>query len=371
MFDDLQWADPSSLELLAHLARRRRHAPEQMARVLATARSVELKDNAEAAAALQAIADEDNLARMQLEAFDEWSMLQLIQRLSGSAGGARFAARLLGATGGNVFFALETIRALFESGELRLDGSEGWSTRYDDTTTDYAELPLPASVVEAVRSRVARLGPAARRVLETAALAEEGSTLAEIQGATALTEWEALEGVERSVAAHVLDRAGPGYRFVHDLFRGAIRSGLSPERQRLTHAKLAAALEPLQVSPARIAAHWQQAGQADRAAEAWIRAAEAAAAMDSHREAVTHYGRAADLVVDDARALELLTCGWCACAWPACTKAAATWWPDDGAGRANRRVGPAATSRSKRSGSPDCSAPTVRRSPPAARPSSH
>ena len=39
VFDDLQWADPSSLELLAHLARRHRHAPAQMARILATARS--------------------------------------------------------------------------------------------------------------------------------------------------------------------------------------------------------------------------------------------------------------------------------------------------------------------------------------------
>lgn len=306
VFDDLQWADPSSLELLAHLTRRHRHAPAQMARVLATARSIELSDNAHAGVALQAIASEGDLARLRLEAFDEWSMLQLIQRLSGSEGGVRFAVRLLGATGGNVFFALETIRALFESGELRLDPSEGWSTQYDDTTTDYAELPLPASVIEAVRSRIARLGAAAQRVLETAALAEDGSTLAEIQGATALSEWEALEGIERAVIAHVVDRAGPGYRFVHDLFRTAIRSGLSPERQRLTHAKLAAALEPLQVSPARIAAHWQQAGRTELAVQAWIRAAEAASAMYAHREAIEHYAHAAEMVTDDAQSFELM-----------------------------------------------------------------
>lgn len=305
LFDDLQWADPSSLELLAHLTRRHRQAPAEMARVLATARSIELSDNPHAGVALQAIANEGDLARLRLEAFDEWSMLQLVQRLSGSEGGVRFAARLLSATGGNVFFALETIHALFESGELRLDPIEGWSTRYDDTTTDYAELPLPASVIEAVRSRIARLGAAAQRVLETAALAEDGSTLAEIQGATALSEWEVLDGIERAVVAHVVDRSGLGYRFVHDLFRTAIRSGLSPERQRLTHAKLAAALEPLQVSAARIAAHWQQAGQAELAVQAWIRAAEAAAAMHAHREAIAHYGRAAELVADDTRAFEL------------------------------------------------------------------
>ena len=164
---------------------------------------------------------------------------------------------------------------------------------------------MPASVVDAVRARVARLGPAAQRVLETAALAEDGSTLAEIQGATALSDWEALDGIERAMAAHVVDRAGAGYRFVHALVRLAIRSAMSPERQRLLHAKLAATLEPLQAAPERIAMHWQQAGQAERAAQAWIRAADSASALHAHREAMEHFERAAALAADEALAFEL------------------------------------------------------------------
>ena len=304
VFDDLQWADASSVELLAHLTRRRRQEPAAMARVLATARTPELADNAEAGTLLAELAAERSLARMPLGAFDDWSMLQLVQRLSGSEGGVRFAARLGAATGGNVFFALETIRALFASGELRAEPGEGWNTRHDPTTTDYAELPLPTSVVDAVHARLGRLGAATQRVLETAALAEEGSTLAEIQGATALSDWEALEGIERAVAAQFVDRAGSGYRFSHALIRGAIRSKLSPERQRLTHAKLAAALEPLKASPARVARHWEQAGQAEAAARAWVGAAEAAAALHAHREVVDHYGRAAALSSDPAQAFE-------------------------------------------------------------------
>jgi len=318
LFDDLQWADASSIELLAHLARRHLQEPARMARVLATARSAELAGNPVASAMLRDLAAERNLARVALAAFDEWSMLQLVQRLSGSEGGVRFAARLASATGGNVFFALETIRALFETGELRVEAGEGWSTRHDPTTTDYAELPLPASVVEAVRARLARLGAATQRVLETAALAEDGSTLAEIQGATALSDWEALEGIERAVAAQLVDRSGSGYRFAHALIRGAICSGLSPERQRLTHAKLAAALEPLKSSPARIARHWEQAGQAESAARAWVGAAEAAAALHAHRESIEHYGRAAALAPDPAQAFEwhdlrlvcMMNCGY-------------------------------------------------------------
>ena len=302
IFDDLHWADASSIELLSHLARRYGQEPSAMARVLATARGSELADNGVAVTAIESLARDRLLSRLPLAGFDEWSMLQLVQRLSGSQGGVRFAARLGAATGGNVLFALETIRALFESGELHSDAVNGWHTKYDASTTDYAEMPLPASVVEAVRGRVARLGAAAQRVLETAALAEDGSTLAEIQGATALGDWEALEGIERAVAAHVVDRTGGGYRFVHDLIRVAIRSGLSPERQRLMHAKLAAALEPLGASPTRIASHWQRAGADEKASTAWLRAAEAAVALHAHREAVEHFERAAALTSDEESA---------------------------------------------------------------------
>lgn len=305
LFDDLQWADASSIELLAHLARRHRQEPGRMARVIATARGDELAVNRAATSVLQAIEKQGELARLPLGAFDEWSMLQLVQRLSNSAGGVRFAARLGAATGGNVFFALETIRALFETGELRAEPGQGWSTPYDDSTTDYAELPLPASVVDAVRARVERLGPAAQRVLETAALAEDGSSLAEIQGATALSDWEALDGIERALAAHVVERAGEGYRFVHALVRLAIRSAMSPERQRLLHGKLAEVLEPLHAAPARIAMHWQQAGKAESASQAWERAAESAVAFHAHREALGHFERAALLTADEERAFDL------------------------------------------------------------------
>ena len=303
VFDDVQWADASSVELMVHLAHRHAQAPTVLPRVLATARTAELALNPAAAPAVVALAAEGALARLTLAPFDEWSMLQLVQRLSGRDGGVRFAARLNDATGGNPFFALETMRALIESGELQADPEQGWSTRYDETTTDYAELPLPASVIEAVRSRVARLGPAAVRLVETAALAEDGSTLAELQGATALSDWEALEGIERAMAAHVVAREGDGYRFVHDLVRAAIAGSLGVERRRLTHARLAAALERSDVPAARIAAHWQAAGASGRARKAWLRAADAALALHAHREAASHFERAGDLAEDDEEAL--------------------------------------------------------------------
>ena len=305
LFDDLHLADASSLELLVHLTRRRAQAPTGFPRVVGTARGHELPGNPAAISALEDIERHPGLTRLTLDGLDAPAMLRLVQTLSGQGGGVRFAARLGAATGGNVFFALETIRALFEAGELQADPTDGWHTRYDETTTDYSELPLPASVVDTVSARVARLGPTARRVLETAALAQDGSTLVELRSATALTDWEALDGIERAVDAHVLTPAGGGYRFVHDLFPSAIRKSLSPERQRLTHAKLAATLEHLQAPAARVAAHWQAAGESRAAAAAWVRAATAAVALYAHIEASAHYERAALLSADEEAAFAL------------------------------------------------------------------
>ncbi len=303
--DDLQWADASTVEAVAHVVRRHAQEPDAVPRVVATARRHELAGNGFATVALQGLEREQLLARTDLEPFDDWQMLQLVHALSRREGGVRFAARLAEATAGNVFFALETIRALLENGELRVDADSGWSTRFDDSTTGYAELPLPRSVVDAVRERVARVGAAAARLLETASLSGPGSTLAELRGATALSDWEALDAIEHAIDARVLERAGDGYRFAHDLIAQAVRHALSPERARLIHGRLAAALEPLGAAAARVAEHWHASGDAARAAAAWERAGDAALALHADREGATHFERAGDLTTDDERAVLL------------------------------------------------------------------
>ena len=137
------------------------------------------------------------------------------------------ARRLQRATHGNPYFLLETIRFLFDSGDLTIDERGTWVTRYDEDTGSYAELPVPPTVQQAVIERVERLGPAARRVLETAALAGDGFVLEEVQPATALSDWEALEGLERALQANLIASATPGYRFAHDLARGQVAHDLA------------------------------------------------------------------------------------------------------------------------------------------------
>lgn len=308
-FDDLHWADTSTLAFVVHLAHRRARTPDCTPRVLATARVHELAEREPARDALRLLERSGLAQRIELAPFDEATTLALLRALSGTARGDRFAARLQRATAGNVFFVLETLRYLFDSGELAIGADGQWSTRYDDATTDYAELPVPPTVRQTVLERVERLGPAARRVLETAALTADGFTLDEVRPATALSDWEALEGLERAVGVQLLAEMQTvprsAYRFAHDLARDALASSLSGERRRLIHGRLAQTLEAQQARPDRIAFHFEQAGRGTEALRWRIAAAEAAERVFAQREALAHYAAALALGPDLDRQIEI------------------------------------------------------------------
>jgi len=290
--DDLHWADASTLALVTHLAHRHAADPSAHAHIVAAARTEELLRNAAARDAVRALEREHLLDRIPVAVFDSTETLALVRALSSTRGGNLFGARLQSATGGNPYYLLETIRFLFDAGELQLDAQGAWATRYDDATADYAELPVPPTLAATVMERVERLGAASRRVLETAALTSAGFTLAQVQPATALSEWEALDGLERAVQAELLATFAGGYRFVHDLAREAIAAQLGNERRRLIHDRLAAGLIAQQARADLIAMHLQGA---ERPAEAmaWrISAGRDAERLLAWSDALAQYGQA-------------------------------------------------------------------------------
>jgi DNA-binding SARP family transcriptional activator/ATP/maltotriose-dependent transcriptional regulator MalT len=326
VLDDLHWFDTSSLELIAHLARRvntvLHGVPDASKntvqdgvspRLLATARSLELLENPSAQSTLGALEREGKLRRYELEPLAPKEVLALVQALSGDRA-QLFAERLFNATGGNPLFVLETLRGLFQSDLLRLEDGH-WITPYDDETTDYTELPIPPNVREMALSRLDRLGPAARRWLEAASLAGEPFDAGWLEGATALSDWEQLEALERAIQAQVLQDADGLYRFSHDLIRRSLSDGLGAERRRLIHRRLAANLMTQSSGtgpsgtgrgqPAAIADHLERAGRPTDAIPWRVQAAEASELIYAHAEARDHYHRALALEPDDRTAFAI------------------------------------------------------------------
>lgn len=292
--DDLQFVSDAASNEVASYAMTRL-LPEGVFHPLTAFRREEL-DPLILKAILQQV-ERGQAVLIELEPLSETDLLRMLRAMSGSGGATRFTQRLHKATGGNPLFVLETLKSLFESGELRVE-AEGWHTPYDQATTDYREMPIPASVREAVLGRVERLGAATRRLLEAASLAGDSFGLSELEGATALSEWESVEGLERALTAHLVEalfrgdnRVGQGetYHFSHDLIARSIRDSLSAERKRLLHRKLAASLERLDGPPSQIASHLEEAGRAKEAIPWRIRAAQAAVRVYAHAEALEQY----------------------------------------------------------------------------------
>ena len=82
-------------------------------------------------------------------------------------------------------------------------------------------------------------------------------------------------------------------RFRHELARNAIRSSIPIAARRRLHAEILAALLAADADPADIVHHAEAAGAEDVVADYALVAARRAAALDSNREAYSHYRRAA------------------------------------------------------------------------------
>jgi DNA-binding CsgD family transcriptional regulator/tetratricopeptide (TPR) repeat protein len=85
-------------------------------------------------------------------------------------------------------------------------------------------------------------------------------------------------------------------RFRHELARNAIRSSIPIAARRRVHAAILEALLAADADPADIVHHAEAAGADDVVAEYALVAARRAAALESNRQAYSHYRRAADFL---------------------------------------------------------------------------
>ncbi len=245
--DDLQWCDSSTLEWLVFVAHRGR------LRWLASARAHELP--AAARQALQALRAAGLLQELALQGLDGDEFGAWCRgRWPAQAWPAPRLRQLRARSAGNPFVAGEIVAAGF-------DGDEA------DTTDQPA---LPPRVRQLIQRRLDGLWPAARAMVEAAAVLSRPASLALLCAVSGLDEAEGLPACEAAVAADLLVEAG-GMECRHDLIRAATVAGLSAARRESLHRRAALALAQAfgaAAAPLEVAAHWDQAMQ-PQTALAW------------------------------------------------------------------------------------------------------
>lgn len=250
VIEDVHWADEASLDAITVLVRRIASLP---ALLLLTCREGEAHPGHPVHAAVGA-ARGDGAVFLGLEPLSEAA----VASLAGLAADEVYAQ-----TGGNPFYVTE----LLASG----------------STTD-----LPPSVANAVVGRASRLDDASRRLVELVSVVPTRVATSVLD--VAMPEW--VRAAEEPERRQLLDVGPTHVRFRHELARNAIRSSLPIAVRRRLHGEILTALLATGADPADIVHHAEAAGEEDVVAEYALVAARRAAALESNREAYSHYRRA-------------------------------------------------------------------------------
>lgn len=275
--EDLQWADRSTRDVLAFLAR---NVGDAAIGLIGTYRSDDLPSRHPVRATLHDVARQPGVARLDLAPFDVEEHAAQVAQLIGTDPPAGLVEATYARSAGNPFYTEELVASGDASGSL------------------------PQSLQDALLVRLGELSQGAREVVRTIAVGWSVSH-ALLARVSALYEQHLLSAIREAVDRGVV-RPDPGtgrYGLRHPLIAEAVYEDLLPgERQRL-HRTFASALaaDPSLggASPARAAAelanHWYAAGEMVAALPALIRAAEEAQAVHAQGEALAHLNRAVDL----------------------------------------------------------------------------
>ena len=143
---------------------------------------------------------------------------------------------------------------------------------------------IPLSVRDSVITRTARLSPPVQELLNALSVIPQRISLSEARQLATGADVEFQECVRSGLL--VTDDETVSFR--HELIRRAIEEALTgDERQAANRAALKMLSD--ETDPARLVHHARAAGDVDRLIELAPRAAEAAAEVGSHLEAVAHY----------------------------------------------------------------------------------
>ena len=229
VLDDMQWADRSSLELLAYVGRMLNELP------LAVVVTYREEDADLAHPLTHALADIDRQARvrwLRLDNLPARDVETLVRELGGPDVSSRLIEAIEAETGGNAFFVVEAVRALRASA--------------DDPSAP-RELAIPESVRSAVGLRLAKLSEDARRILTVAVAFDGPFAVPELQAITGFEEERLLACIDDALQASTIrpTETADRYQFAHALVRNAIYDELSPSRKARLHRRVAAALEQL------------------------------------------------------------------------------------------------------------------------------
>jgi predicted ATPase/DNA-binding CsgD family transcriptional regulator len=280
VLDDLQWSDEATLDLLAALAEPLTRLPLL---VVGAYRSDGLPRDHMLRRLRHELRRGGQLNELTLEPLDETGTAELVAQVVGDKPARSLTRAIHDRTQGVPFFVEELTRALRMTSALTA-GPRGLELAKS------GEVPVPASIRDAVLIGVSELSDDARVAADAAAVAGEAFDLDLVASVSSAAGLEEL--VDRGLVAEV----GPGVgAFRHALTRESLYADVPWLQRRKLHRRLAEALDAASARGIEVATHWLGAREHARAREALLRAAEESRAVHAYRDAARAWRQALEL----------------------------------------------------------------------------
>ncbi len=291
VLDDLHWADKPSLLLLQYLSRNLRR---DRLLIVGTYRDIELDRTHPLAETVATLRREHLYQRVLLRGLPRNDVKSLIEVIGEQETPDEFADVIHRETEGNPFFVAEILRHLADTGALRR--VEG---RWVGTPESVA-ANLPEGVREVIGRRLDHLSQDCNRMLTVAAAMPGGFAIDVVGHVTGDDDDRMLDLLDEALNAQVVRErrdAPASYEFSHALIRQTLYGELNTPRRVRLHRQIGEALEQRYAGRAdahlsELAYHWFQAapaGDAEKAIDYAVRAAERAAGQAAHEETAKFY----------------------------------------------------------------------------------
>jgi class 3 adenylate cyclase/tetratricopeptide (TPR) repeat protein len=281
IFEDVQWVDPTSLELLATTVERVQQLPVLL---LITARSEFIPP----------WPSYPHTTTLPLTRLGRRDGAALIERVTGGkALPKEVMNEILARTDGVPLFIEELTKTVLESGLLQeRDGAyvlEG----------PLPPLAIPTTLHASLMARLDR-SPPVREVAQIGAVAGRDFHYELLNAVAGLLRDHLEEALDQLVQSELIFRRGEiphaVYSFKHVLVRDAAYASLLKKRRGHLHAAIANALEQqfpeiVQTQPETLARHLTEAGLFERAIEYWLQSGKNAALRSANVEAIAHLRR--------------------------------------------------------------------------------
>ena len=264
VLEDMHWADRSTRDLVAFLARNLRG--ERIAVVL-TYRTGELRPAHPMRRLLTELVRRPRFVLVEVAPLSRADVGRQLEAIAGRPVQDAASARVYERSGGNPFFVEELCAADLEH--------------------------VPATLTDTVMLRVARLSEPAQRLLAVVAAA---GGAAEHDVVAAVTDADATgAGVREAVDAGLFVADATSVALRHGLIGEIVYGTLVPAERRELHHALATVLAAEGAPAAQLAYQWQHAGVHDDALAASVDAGLDAERVYAFAEARTHFERALEL----------------------------------------------------------------------------